>query len=257
MAPRWRAELPYSRPDQKTERSSHSHVIPSHASVIGDSADVYKSDSCRNLGALLNEGVRLFAKSTNVLLCRAPQQNSSNKNKAINSFQEEEAAVKNPKELFVMILSHARQGAERSAAIYKELGEAAQNPEIQQALQARAFVSQQNLDRFDEAFKMIGEKPVNVAGRLHDTFVEDFRKELAEIQSPEGRRLYVLAKASHLSHMRTAEYELLAAAADVSGNHGVGVLLECCLADHMAFAERTRHLVRGVIEAKVAARAAG
>jgi ferritin-like metal-binding protein YciE len=164
--------------------------------------------------------------------------------------------IKNQKELFITMLSQVRHGTERSAAIYKELGELAQNPEIQEALTARAFVSQQTLTKLDEAFNMIGEKPVNVAGRLHDVFVEDFRRELAEIQSPEAKRLFVLAKANHLSHMRTAEYVTLVAAADVSGHHGVGVLLESCLADHLAFVERTKRLIRRVVEAKIAARAA-
>ena len=165
--------------------------------------------------------------------------------------------IKDPKELFLKLLSHVRHGTERSAAIYKELGEAAQNSEIQEALAARAFVSQQNLEKLDEAFKMIGEKPVSVTGPLHDVFVEDFRRELAEIQSPEAKRLFVLAKANHLSHMRTAEYVTLVAAADVSGHHGVGVLLESCLADHLAFAERAKRLIHRVIEAKIAARATG
>ena len=165
--------------------------------------------------------------------------------------------VKNPKEVFLLVLSHARHGTERSAAIYKDFSEAAQHPEVQQALAARAFVSQQNLEKIDEAFKLIGEKPVPVTGRLHDVFVEDFRKELGEIQSPEAKRLFVLAKANQLSHMRTAEYLLLVAAADVSGHPGVGVLLESCLADHLAFAERTKRLVHGIIEAKIAAKAAG
>jgi ferritin-like metal-binding protein YciE len=118
-------------------------------------------------------------------------------------------------------------------------------------------VSQQTLERLDEAFKLIGEKPVNVTGQLHDVFVEDFRKELAEIQSPEARRLFVLAKANHLSHMRTAEYVTLVAASDLSGHHGVGVLLESCLADHLAFAERTKRLIHRVVEARMAARATG
>jgi ferritin-like metal-binding protein YciE len=165
--------------------------------------------------------------------------------------------IKNPKELFVAVLSQVRHGTERSAALYKELGELAQNPEIQEALAARAFVSQQTLERLDEAFKLIGEKPVNVTGQLHDVFVEDFRKELAEIQSPEARRLFVLAKANHLSHMRTAEYVTLVAASDLSGHHGVGVLLESCLADHLAFAERTKRLIHRVVEARMAARATG
>jgi ferritin-like metal-binding protein YciE len=117
-------------------------------------------------------------------------------------------------------------------------------------------VSQQTLAKLDEAFKLIGEKPVSVTGKLHDAFVEDFRRELAEIQSPEAKRLFVLAKANHLNHMRTAEYVTLVAAADVSGHHGVGVLLESCLGDHLAFVERTKRLIRHVIEAKIAARAA-
>lgn len=165
--------------------------------------------------------------------------------------------VRNPKELYVLVLSHARHGTERAVTIYKELGELAQNQEVQQALAARAFVSQQNLEKIDEAFKLIGEKPASVTGRLHDVFVEDFRRELAEMQSPEARRLFVLAKANQLSHMRTAEYATLVAAADVSGNYGVGVLLECCLADHLAFAERAKRFIRAVVEARIAARAAG
>ena len=163
--------------------------------------------------------------------------------------------VKNPKELFVTLLSHVRHGTERSTAVYKELGELAQNPEIQEALAARAFVAQQNVEKLDQAFKMIGEKPVEFSGRLHDVFVEDFRKELVEIQSPEAKRLFVLAKANHLNHMRTAEYVTLVAAADLSGHYGVGVLLESCLADHLAFVERTKRLIHRVIEARIAARA--
>jgi len=163
--------------------------------------------------------------------------------------------VKNPKELFVRILSHARHGTERSAAIYKDLSEMAQNPDVQQALAARAFVSRQALDKIDEAFKLIGEKPVSVTGRLLDVFVDDFRSEFADMQSPETRRLFVFAKANQLSHMRAAEYASLVAAADVTGHFGVGVLLESCLADHLAFHERAKRFGEAVIESKLAARA--
>jgi ferritin-like metal-binding protein YciE len=162
--------------------------------------------------------------------------------------------IRNPRELFVTLLSHVRHSTERSAAIYKELSELAQNPEIQEALAGRAFVSQQDLEKLDEAFKLIGEKPVALPGRLQEVFVEDFRKELAEIQSPEARRLFVLAKANHLSHMRAAEYVTLVAAADLAGHHGVGVLLESCLADHLVFVERTKRLIQRVLEARIAAR---
>ena len=35
--------------------------------------------------------------------------------------------------------------------------------------------------------------------------------------------------------------------ADVTGHFGVGVLLESCLPDKLAFAERTRRLIRHIV----------
>ena len=164
--------------------------------------------------------------------------------------------VKNRKDLFVLLLSHLRQGTERAARIFQELSELAQTPEIEEALSARTFVTQKTLATIDEAFKLIGEKPVSPSGRLSDVFVEDFRRELEEIQAPEARRLYILAKASHLMHLRIGEYVALIAAADMSAHYGVGVLLESCLADALAFVERTRRLIRHIVESKLAAKAA-
>lgn len=164
--------------------------------------------------------------------------------------------VKNPRELFVLLLSNVRQGAQRSEEVFRELGEIAQHPDIADALKARAFVSERTLEKLDEAFRLIGEKPVALSGRLHDAFVEDFRQELSEIQSPEARRLFVLATANRLIHLRIGEYVALVAAADLSGHYGVGVLVESCLADTLAFVERTKRLIRNIVETRVAARSA-
>ncbi len=164
--------------------------------------------------------------------------------------------VKDPKELFVQLLSNLRQGTERTTQLFQELSQIAQIPEIKEALEARVFVSDGILAKIDQCFKLIGEKPVKTSGRLHDVFVEDFRRELAEIQEPVAKRLFVLAKATHLIHLRIAEYVALIAAADMTGHYGVGVLLESCLADKMAFAERTRRMIRNIIETRVAERVA-
>ena len=51
------------------------------------------------------------------------------------------------KELFVSMLSELRHGAERSQKIYQELGEAAQNPEIKEALNARGMISSQMINQ--------------------------------------------------------------------------------------------------------------
>jgi hypothetical protein len=99
---------------------------------------------------------------------------------------------------------------------------------------------------------MIGEQPVKFTGRLQEVFVEDFRRELSEIQNPVAKHLFVLAKASHLTHLRIAEYEELVAAADVTGHYAVGVLLDSCLADKLTFVERTRRLIRNFVATKIA-----
>lgn len=162
--------------------------------------------------------------------------------------------AKNPKEVFLMLLSDARNNTERTTKVFQEFSQAAQNPDIKEALEARAFVTEKNLEMLDRCFEIIGEEPVKVTGRLQEVFVEDFKKELAEIQSPPAKALYILAKATHLAHLRFAEYVALITAADVTGHYGVGVLLESVLADKLAFLERSHRLVRHIIEGKVAER---
>ncbi len=162
-------------------------------------------------------------------------------------------AITTPKEVCLALLSDLRRGAERSQKIYEELGKAAQNSAIQEALDAREFISTQILSELDECFRLIGEKPVKADGRLHEVFLDDFRRELNEIQSPLARQIFVLAKAVRLAHMRMGEYVALIATADMTKHPAVGVLLESCLADKLAFAERTRRLIRERIVEKLAA----
>lgn len=162
--------------------------------------------------------------------------------------------IKTPKETFVLMLSHLREGTEKSTKIYDEFAQFAQDPEIKEALEMRAFISKGTLEKLDQCFKLIGEKPVKLTGRLQEVFLEDFRNEVSEIQSPIAKRIFVLAKLIHLTHLRIGEYVALIAAADVTGNYGVGVLLESCLADKMAFMERNRRIIRHLVEVKVTER---
>ena len=165
-------------------------------------------------------------------------------------------AVKDPKEVFMMLLSDVRRSTERAMKIYQEIGQLAQDPQVKEALESRAFISQRTIEKLDQCFKLINEKPVQLSGRHEEVFVEDFRKELGEIQSPEVRHLFILAKAVHLTHLRIGEYVALVAAADLSGHFGVGVLLESCLGEKLAFVERTRQLIRQIVETRMLARMA-
>ena len=160
-------------------------------------------------------------------------------------------SAKTPREVFVLLLSNARNHTERSIKAYEMIGQQAENPHVKEALKAREFVAEENLRTLDECFEMIGEKPVQVSGKLQEVFLEDFKRELAEIQSPAARHLYILAKATHLAHLRFAEYAALVAAADATENYGVGVLLESVLADKLAFLERDRRLIRHLIAGRI------
>lgn len=164
--------------------------------------------------------------------------------------------VRNLNELFVKMLSDLRQGTERTTKIYEELSGIAQDPNVKEALQSRVFLQDKILSSLDRCFNLIGEKPVPPNGRLQEVLIEDCRRELAEIQNPTAKALFVLIKANHLIHLRIAEYVALIAMADVTGHFGVGVLLESCLADKLAFIERTRRLIRNTIETKHALRLA-
>jgi len=164
--------------------------------------------------------------------------------------------VNDPKEVFVHLLSDVRRKTERSIEFFKEVGKLAADPDIKEAVEARAFIAENSLAKIDQVFKMINQKPAPLTGRLEEVFVEDFRREVAEIKAPAARRLFILAKLMHLTHFRIGEYLLLTHAADVTGHFGVGVLLESCLADNLAFVERTRRTVRRLAEQK-ATRAAG
>jgi ferritin-like metal-binding protein YciE len=165
--------------------------------------------------------------------------------------------ARNPKEVLLMLLSNVRNRADRQSEVYQEIGKHADDPEIQETAKARALVSKQILEKLDECFRVLGEKPGQSTGQLQETFLEDFRKEVAEIQSPVAKRLFVLAKLSHLARLRAAEYEVLIAAADLAGHHNVGLLLETCMADKLAFVERDRRLIRRLVEGRLAERAAG
>jgi len=160
--------------------------------------------------------------------------------------------VKSPRELFVLMLSDLRQGTERTTKLFEEISHAAQDPDIKEALEARIFVSNKIQATLDQCFKLIGEQPVKLSGHLYEVFAEDFRRELAELQNPTVRHLFILAKASHLIHLRIAEYKALIAAADLSGHYGVAVLLESCLADKLAFVERARRLIQNIAQARIA-----
>jgi len=90
---------------------------------------------------------------------------------------------------------------------------------MKEVIEAQSFIANKIMNTLNECFKL-GEKPLKFSGRLPAVSVEDFRKKLAEIQSSVARRIFVLAKANHLIHLRIGEYLALVAAADPTERYG-------------------------------------
>ena len=136
-------------------------------------------------------------------------------------------SVKSPKELFVkMLKSDFRHRTAHAADIHENLSSLAQDPQIKEAPRVLTHSSRLgDLASLDRCFELIGEKPHAPAGDLREIVLEDFKRELAEIENPAAKALYVLVKANHLMHLRIAEYAVLIAMSDVTGHLGVGVIL--------------------------------
>ena len=158
---------------------------------------------------------------------------------------------KDPKQLFLKLLSDVRKHEEGLTDTLNTLREKADDKETKDYLDSLSYLSEKNLDTIDRCFKMIGEQPLPVEDKLRDLFLEDFRREFNEIESPLVKFLYFKSKVNFLMNVRGGEWATLIAMSDISGNRGVGVLLESCLAQKIAFVERSRRHIRHVIEEKM------
>lgn len=159
--------------------------------------------------------------------------------------------AKTPKELFVYLLSEIKFHNEKTTKFFQEIVPFAQEQEIKQGIEARIFLHEKIVSTIDQVFKMIGEQPVKITNKMFDIFVEDFTREIGEIQQPILRQLFLLAKVNHVIQFRLAEFKALAKMADITNHFGVGLLLETCFADYLALLDRNEKLMKHLVEMKV------
>ncbi len=162
--------------------------------------------------------------------------------------------VKNPRELFAIMLSDVRQNAERMTTVLREISQVAEDPQVTDALEESEFVARQDLAKLDHCFKLIGERPVKLRGRVREVLAAKILHEASEITSPIARQLFILSKVIQLIHLRVGEYIALIAASEITGNHTVRELLESCLADKLVAVERARRLIRTIVEMRIRVR---
>ena len=160
-------------------------------------------------------------------------------------------SYKDPKELFVKLLSDVRQHEEGLTGTLNTLKEKVEDKDTKEYFDSLIYLSGKNLDTIDLCFKYIGEQPVKTEDKLKDLFLEDFRREFNQMDSPVVKLLYFSAKVNHLMNVRKGEWVTLIAMSEIAGNRGVSVLLESCLAQKVAFSERIRRRIRNLIEEEI------
>jgi ferritin-like metal-binding protein YciE len=163
--------------------------------------------------------------------------------------------IQDAEELFITILSNVRAREERSLQIWQEMSQMAEREEVKEILETRVFLTKEAIHNLDEAFRLLGKQPIQpTTTRLHDVFVEDFRREYNEIPSPQLKALYVIHKAQSLVQLQISAYTGLIAMADFMGDIPVSALLETNRAAEMVFVDRAKLLMRMIGEAVVARR---
>jgi len=167
------------------------------------------------------------------------------------------AKVNTPQELFIALLSNVMRREEKLSDILTQIAGNAQDDDIKEALASREFVREQQVMTLQRCFKLLGAQPTEPETRLHEIFVEDFKKQAAAIEGPVARRLFVLAKINNLMRLHANEYAVLTAMADFTNNYGVAVLLEACQATNDALANRARDAIRSTVRERIAERRAG
>ncbi len=151
--------------------------------------------------------------------------------------------VQTPMELFVLLLSSVRENAVLHSATLEHMIGLLQDSSVRDGLQPTYVALDKTLAKVDRCFDVIRESPVAVRSDVYSVMMMEMRAALADINAPEVRRLYVLSKIHQLNYLRIGELLAVIAAADATEHRGLGVLLESCLVEKLAFMDATARLI--------------
>ena len=163
-------------------------------------------------------------------------------------------AIQSAQDLFITVLSNVHAREQRSLQLWQEMSKLAQDEDVKEALDTRAYLTKQSISNLEECFRILGKQPVKTDTRLHDVLVDDFHRELNEIQQPGLKSLYIIHKAREIAHIHIGAYKGLVTMAELMGNVPVSALLETNLAAKMVFADRARELTREIGRTVIAAK---
>jgi len=162
--------------------------------------------------------------------------------------------IQSAEDLFLAGLSHLHRSEQRLLQAVEEMSQVAQDEEIKEVLDVRAYLTRQEISNIEKCFQLLGKQPVPPSSTFADVWVENVRRELSEIQSPTLKGLFILNKVRQIQDLHMGEYKALATMSGLMGNIPVTTLLEHNLRDKVEFVERTRDLVLEVAKKAIGAR---
>ncbi|MCX6020565.1 MAG: DUF892 family protein [Chloroflexi bacterium] len=155
-------------------------------------------------------------------------------------------AIQSAEDLFLTMLSNLQNSETRLASNAGDLAQLAQNKEVKEVLDVRAFIAKQNAANIDECFRLLGKKPVQTNQQFRQTWLEDVRREAETIQTPALKAIYVIGAFRQIQNLHLAEYATLVAIARLMNNMPVATLLQSNLADKVMFVKRTDDMIRDI-----------
>ena len=103
------------------------------------------------------------------------------------------------------------------SGFWDQLSQQAQDPEVKDILDVRAYFAKQDAANIEKCFQLLGRQPGQANIQGYQTLVNDFRREYDVIQNPTAKALYVLSTIRWIQNWRIGEYMTLAWMAEAVG----------------------------------------
>jgi len=166
-----------------------------------------------------------------------------------NATRKENSTVpmKSMEDLFVHGLQDIYMAEKRILQNLPKMAKKVQTSELKQALERHQNETQQQVQRLEEVFKMIGQKPKGVECKAIDGIIGEAQDMMQEIEDEDVRDAAILADAQAVEHYEITRYGTLTAWAKQLGHDDAAELLHQTLEEE----KRTDEMLTKMAKQKV------
>ena len=155
--------------------------------------------------------------------------------------------MKSMEDLFVHGLQDIYMAEKRILQNLPKMAKKVQTSELKQALERHQNETQQQVQRLEEVFKMIGQKPKGIECKAIDGIIGEAQDMMQEIEDEDVRDAAILADAQAVEHYEITRYGTLTAWAKQLGHDDAAELLHQTLEEE----KRTDEMLTKMAKQKV------